>query len=193
MNLPVAELRRALETSAAKHLAELRRLVEIPSVSAQGQGIDECAKAVGDLLEERGLRVEIRPTPGNPVVCAWGGASQGPTLLFYEHYDVQPPEPLELWTVPPFELTERDGKYFGRGSADTKGHILCRLAGIDAAREVFGAHPVRYIFMVEGEEEIGSPNSNASSRSMPTISARTGVCGSSVVSTRRARRVSPSA
>jgi acetylornithine deacetylase/succinyl-diaminopimelate desuccinylase-like protein len=158
MELPVEDLRTALESATTKHLEELRRLVEIPSVSAQGQGIDECAKAVASLLEERGFRVEIRPTPGNPVVCAWGGAADGPTLLFYEHYDVQPPEPLELWSVPPFEVTEKDGKYFGRGTADTKGHILCRLAGVDAAREVFGADPIRYVFMIEGEEEIGSPN-----------------------------------
>jgi acetylornithine deacetylase/succinyl-diaminopimelate desuccinylase-like protein len=165
-DLPVDELRpalaAALTASAGKHLDELRRLVEMPSISAQGQGIDECAKTVASLLAERGFDVEIRPTEGNPVVCAWGGASQGaPTLLFYEHYDVQPPEPLDLWTVPPFELTERDGKYFGRGSADTKGHIMCRIAAIDAVREVLGSDPVRYVFLVEGEEEIGSPNLEA--------------------------------
>src|SRR5687768_15214042 len=97
-------LRRALAASAATHLAELRRLVHIPSVSAEKRGIDDAAKAVASLLEQRGLRTEIRPTPGNPVVCAWGGASDGPTLLFYEHYDVQPPDPLDGWTVPPFEV-----------------------------------------------------------------------------------------
>ena len=161
-DLRTGELKAALDRSAAKHLDELRRLVEIPSISAQGQGIDECAKTVASMLAERGLDVEIRATAGNPVVCAWGGAPAGsPTLLFYEHYDVQPPEPLELWNVPPFELTERDGKLFGRGSADTKGHIMCRIAAIDAAREVFGTDPVRYVFLVEGEEEIGSPNLEA--------------------------------
>src|SRR5207302_4990613 len=129
-----------------------------PSISAQDSRIDEAAKAVSELCEARGLRTEIRPTAGNPVVCAWGGATDGPTLLFYEHYDVQPPEPLEEWTHPPFEVTEDDGKYFGRGVADTKGHIMLRLAAIDAVREVYGADPVRYVFCVEGEEEIGSPN-----------------------------------
>lgn len=151
-------LRDALARLAPKHLEELRRLVEIPSVSTEGRGIDECAKAVASLLEERGLRTEIRPTPGNPVVCAWGGKPDGPTLLFYVHYDVQPVEPLEEWTTPPFEVTERDGKLFGRGVADTKGHIMCRLAAIDAVREVLGSDPIRYAFMIEGEEEIGSPN-----------------------------------
>lgn len=157
----VNELRAALASSASKHLAELRRLVEVPSVSAHGEGIDEAAKVTALLLEERGLRTEIRPTAGHPVVCAWGGAEDGATLLFYEHYDVQPPEPLDEWTFPPFEVTESDGKLYGRGTSDTKGHILCRIAAIDAVREVFGSDPVRYVFMIEGEEEIGSPNLEA--------------------------------
>lgn len=157
-DLPVAELRDALSASASKHLTELRRLVEIPSVSAEGRGIDDAAKTVGALLAERGLDVEIRPTDGNPVVCAWGGAARGPTLLFYEHYDVQPPDPLDGWTHPAFEVTEADGRYFGRGVADTKGHIMCRIAAIDAVRQVYGTDPIRYAFLVEGEEEIGSPN-----------------------------------
>ncbi len=154
----LADIQSALAASAAKHLDELRRLVEIPSVSAEGNGIEEAAKVTAQLLEERGLRTELRPTAGNPVVCAWGGAPDGPAILFYEHYDVQPPDPLDEWTVPPFEVTEKDGKLFGRGTSDTKGHILCRVAAIDAVREVFGTDPVRYMFMVEGEEEIGSPN-----------------------------------
>lgn len=157
----VEDLRTALRSSATKHQDELRRLVEIPSVSAAGDGIDEAAKTTAQLLEARGLRTEIRPTPGNPVVCAWGGASEGPTVLFYEHYDVQPPDPLDEWTVEPFKVTESDGKLFGRGTSDTKGHIMCRVAAIDAVREVFGADPVQYVFMIEGEEEIGSPNLEA--------------------------------
>lgn len=157
----IEELRAALSASAARHLEELRTLVEIPSISAQSSGIDEAAAATAALLEARGFRAEIRPTAGNPVVCAWGGAESGPTLLFYEHYDVQPPEPLEEWTHPPFALTEDDGKLFGRGVLDTKGHIICRLAAVDAVREVFGADPIRYVFLVEGEEEIGSPNLEA--------------------------------
>lgn len=162
-DLRADELREALESASSKHLDELRSLVEIPSVSAQGTGIEDCAKAVASLLEERGLRVEIRPTAGNPIVCAWGGATDvpAPTLLFYEHYDVQPPDPIDGWTAPPFEVTERDGRYFGRGVADTKGHIMCRVAAVDAVREVFGTDPIRYVFLIEGEEEIGSPSLEA--------------------------------
>jgi acetylornithine deacetylase/succinyl-diaminopimelate desuccinylase-like protein len=158
------ELREALGSLKDRHLAELRGLVEIPSVSAEGRSIDQAAKAVSDLCESRGLRTEIRPTAGNPVVCAWGGdeSDQGrPTLLFYEHYDVQPADPLDEWTSEPFAVTERDGKLFGRGTADTKGHIICRLAAIDAVRQTFGSDPIRYAFLIEGEEEIGSPNLEA--------------------------------
>ena len=156
--MSAGDLRASLERLRRKHLEELRALVEIPSVSTEGRGIDEAAKAVTELCEARGLRTEIRPTPGHPVVCAWGGAPDGPALLFYEHYDVQPADPLEEWTHPPFAVTEDNGKLFGRGVADTKGHIMLRLAAIDAVREVFGGDPIRYVFCVEGEEEIGSPN-----------------------------------
>lgn len=154
------DLAAALTARSGAHMTELGRLVEIESVSAEGRGIEEAAKATAELCEARGLRTEIRPTAGHPVVCAWGGAedTSAPTLLFYEHYDVQPADPLDEWTVTPFAITERDGKLYGRGTADTKGHILCRLAAVDAAREVFGADPIRYAFMIEGEEEIGSPN-----------------------------------
>jgi acetylornithine deacetylase/succinyl-diaminopimelate desuccinylase-like protein len=164
-------LREALQTAASRHRAELARLVEIPSVSAAGQGITEAADAVAELLAARTLDVDVHGSYGHPVVVASGGVTEGPTLLFYEHYDVQPPEPLEEWTVPPFELTEREGRLYGRGVADTKGHLICRLAAIDAVREVLGADPVRYVFVVEGEEEIGSPNLERFVASLPALEA----------------------
>ncbi|HVL80245.1 MAG TPA: M20/M25/M40 family metallo-hydrolase, partial [Actinomycetota bacterium] len=154
-------LRDALARMRPRHLEDLRRLISVPSVSAQGTGIDEAVEVVVDLLRERGLTAEVHPTPGFPIVTAHGGAADAPTLLFYEHYDVQPPEPIDAWTSPPFELTERDGKLFGRGVADTKGHLVCRLAAIDAAREIHGDDRIGYRFVVEGEEEIGSPNLDA--------------------------------
>ncbi len=159
--LDVEAYRRALAGLAGRHREELARLVRIPSISAQDTGIPEAADAVVELLEARGMRATIHATPGHPVVTASGGATDAPRLLFYEHYDVQPPEPLEAWSVPPFEVTERDGCLYGRGVADTKAHLICRLAAIDAAREVLGGDPVGYVFLVEGEEEIGSPNLEA--------------------------------
>ena len=152
------DLRAALERSAQRHLEELRRLVRVPSVSAKSQAIDEAVEVCVELLEARGLDVRVHTTPGHPIVTASGGAQDAPTLLFYEHYDVQPVEPLDLWTVEPFDVTERDGCLYGRGTADTKGHIILRLAAIDACREVFGTDPIGYRFVIEGEEEIGSPN-----------------------------------
>jgi acetylornithine deacetylase/succinyl-diaminopimelate desuccinylase-like protein len=87
-----------------------------------------------------------------------GGTNRSRTLLFYNHYDVQPPEPLELWESPPFKLTERDGAVFARGSKDDKGELVCRLAALDAVRAVTGSYPCDITWLVEGEEEIGSPH-----------------------------------
>jgi acetylornithine deacetylase/succinyl-diaminopimelate desuccinylase-like protein len=98
------------------------------------------------------------PTRGFPVVFAERAGSSDRTLLFYNHYDVQPPDPLELWNSPPFEPIIRDGKMFARGVSDDKGHILCRLAAIDALLELEGELPCNVKFIIEGEEEIGSPN-----------------------------------
>ena len=98
-------------------------------------------------------------TPGQPVVVGKATGQSPHTFLFYNHYDVQPPEPLELWTTPPFEPTIRDGKIFARGVNDDKGEIIARLAAIDAVREAHGGElPCSMVFVVEGEEEVSSPN-----------------------------------
>jgi len=139
-------------------LAELARLCSQPSISASGQGIQECASLVGDMLKARGFLVRTMKTGGNPVVYAerTGGAAR--TLLFYNHYDVQPPEPLDLWESPPFEPAVRDGKMYARGVSDDKGHIVCRLAAIDALLEADGELPCNVKFVIEGEEETSSAN-----------------------------------
>src|SRR3989304_10028904 len=109
-------------------IAELSRLCAQPSVSAQGLGIKECAALVAEMLKKRGFAVEVIATEGHPVVYAEAEGATDKTLLFYNHYDVQPPEPLELWTTPPFEPPGRGGKLYARGGSDDKGHIQCRLA-----------------------------------------------------------------
>ncbi len=139
-------------------IAELARLCAQPSVSAQGLGTQECAVLVAERLRARGFQAEIIPTPGQPIVYAEADGKSERTLLFYNHYDVQPPEPLELWDSPPFELTRREGKLFARGASDDKGHILCRLAAIDAVKAVHGELPCRIKFVIEGEEETSSTN-----------------------------------
>src|SRR5215470_5502481 len=101
-------------------LKELAQLCAQPSISAQGKGIKECAELVAAMLRRRGFAVEVMPTTGNPVVFAEAPGTSDKTLLFYNHYDVQPPEPLELWDTPAFEPALRDGKMYARGVSDDK-------------------------------------------------------------------------
>ncbi len=139
-------------------LAELGRLVAQPSVSAQKLGLDECAALVANMLRQRGFTAQIHPTPGSPVVTAERKGKSDKTLLIYNHYDVQPPEPLELWETPPFEPSLRDGKMYGRGISDDKGHIVSRLFAIDALLDAEGELPCNVKFIIEGEEETASVN-----------------------------------
>jgi acetylornithine deacetylase/succinyl-diaminopimelate desuccinylase-like protein len=145
-----------LESHMKESLAELSRLCAQPSISAQNLGLAECANLVAEMLARRGFEVEILPTAGAPAVYARRKGRSSKTLLFYNHYDVQPPEPLELWESPPFEPTLRDGKLFARGVSDDKGHITSRLMAIDALLAHAGELPCNVKFIIEGEEEAGS-------------------------------------
>lgn len=157
MATKVAALDQYVEQRLQESMKELARLCNQPSISAQGQGIHECADLVADMLQARGFAVQVMETRGHPVVFGECGTGNR-TLLLYNHYDVQPPEPLELWESPPFKAVQRDGKLFARGAVDDKGHIVSRLAAFDAFRTVYGALPYRIKFLLEGEEEIGSPS-----------------------------------
>ena len=139
-------------------LHDLSVLCHQPSVAAQHYGIQECAELLASQLRERGFSVRILPSGGSPVVVADAPGRSSKTMLLYNHYDVQPAEPLDLWTTPPFEPDIRDGKFFARGSGDDKGHIFCRLAALDAFKAVTGEYPCHIRFIIEGEEEIGSPH-----------------------------------
>lgn len=146
----------SIRSRLEESLAELARLCAQPSVSADGRGIRECAAIVAELLRKRGFSVEIFETGGWPMVFADRKGRSDRTLLFYNHYDVQPPEPLELWETPPFEPSIRDGKMYARGVSDDKGHIECRLAALDALLDTEGDLPCRIKFILEGEEETSS-------------------------------------
>jgi len=156
---------RWLETNLDRSLDELGRLVAQPSVVAQGLGIQPCADLVASMLRARGFTTEVLPTGGSPVVVAERGGRSQRTLVIYNHYDVQPPEPLDLWTSHPFEATLRDGKLYGRGVSDDKGHLVARLHAIDALLAAGDELPCRIKFVVEGEEEVGSVH-------MPSFLAR---------------------
>lgn len=144
------------------HIALLDRLVRHPSVAAQGRGIPETVAEVAALFHEAGAAVEVvhLPDAAPAVLAAFDGRGDR-TVLFYNHYDVQPAEPLNEWSVPPFEVTARNGRLYGRGTSDNKGDLVSRLAALRALRETVGGLPCRVLFLVEGEEEVGSAHFGA--------------------------------
>ncbi len=142
---------------------ELFEFLRIPSVSARPEHRGDtraAAEWLRDRLARAGLETDILETEGHPVVLGeWRGAGpEAPTLLIYGHYDVQPAEPLELWTSPPFEPTVRDGRIYARGVADDKGQVFLHLAALEHLLATAGTLPVNVVVLVEGEEEIGSPH-----------------------------------
>ena len=165
------EQRRMMEMSLEKVYAyidshtdvfveSLVKLVKQPSVSAKGEGIQECAELVEKMMLETGLSTKtLYEEKGNPVVYGEIKPQKSDrTLLFYDHYDVQPAEPLEKWMCKPFSGKIINGKIYGRGASDNKGNFVSRLKAIQALLEVTGNVPVNIKFFVEGEEEIGSPH-----------------------------------
>jgi acetylornithine deacetylase/succinyl-diaminopimelate desuccinylase-like protein len=149
-----------IDTHTEEFVQDLVRLVKQPSVSAKGEGIEECAKLVERLLSEIGFSTKIlKSEKGNPVIYGEKLSSKpAKTLLFYNHYDVQPPEPLEEWKYEPFSGKIADEKIYGRGASDNKGNIISRLKAVQAFLEIEGDVPVNIKFFIEGEEEIGSPH-----------------------------------
>ena len=148
--------------SAQSNLDELFTLLRFPSVStasAHKQDVRDCADWLHSRLGAAGLTAKIHETPGHPVVTAKNEHKPGrPTVLLYGHYDVQPEDPVDLWTSPPFQPEVRDGIIYGRGSADNKGQHFAHLLGTAAEIEENGDLPVNITYLIEGEEEIGSPN-----------------------------------
>jgi acetylornithine deacetylase/succinyl-diaminopimelate desuccinylase-like protein len=150
-----------IETRRDQHLAELCEFLRIPSVSAKSEhkpDIERAARWVADKLKSAGFKtVQIVPTSLHPLVYAESLEAPGqPTILFYGHYDVQPAEPLELWTSPAFEPSVRAGNLFGRGTADDKGQVHIHLKAFESLRDVNGKLPINVKVLIEGEEEVGS-------------------------------------
>jgi len=136
-------------------IERLQWLCRQPSIAAQNIGIQETARMVAQLMEQVGVKTELYATDGAPVV--YGVVGVGPrTLLIYNHYDVQPPEPLGEWQSPPFAAEIRDGKLYARGVADNKGNLVARLSAVEAWLQTRGALPLTVKFVVEGEEETSS-------------------------------------
>lgn len=161
----IAEMDAYIANHRQNALEDLALLCAFPSVSAKKQALEPCAEFVCSLYEKAGLAARLIPIPDAPPI-AYGEYrspnANAPTVLFYNHYDVQPAEPLELWESDPFTLSFRDGKAFARGVADDKGHIISRLLSLNAIRAVNGGDlPFHVKFVSEGEEEVGSPHISA--------------------------------
>lgn len=146
-----------------RHLDELREFVAIPSVSALPAHRADVARAaewVAGQLRSAGIStVRIYDTPGHPIIYAeWLGRPGAPTILVYGHYDVQPPDPLDQWQSPPFVADIRDGRMYARGVSDDKGPTFIALKAAEAFMALEQALPLNVKFLLEGEEEVGSPN-----------------------------------
>jgi acetylornithine deacetylase/succinyl-diaminopimelate desuccinylase-like protein len=157
---------RYIESNKSRYLDELKELISIPSISTNPENkpdVLRCSEWISAHLRKIGMQnIQIFPTKGHPIVYADSLFAPGkPTVLLYGHYDVQPVDPLELWTSPPFELTERGGNLYARGSADDKGQVFIHLKSIEAYLENEGSLPINLKMIIEGEEEIGSENLDA--------------------------------
>ena len=147
------------------HLADLVEFLKFPSVSTESAHVGDvraCGEWIVEKMRSIGLTAELHETPRHPVVVGRNEHKEGrPTVMIYGHYDVQPVDPIELWDSPPFEPRIEDGKIFARGATDNKGQILSHILGVGEAIAEHGDVPVNLIMLVEGEEEIGSPNLEA--------------------------------
>jgi acetylornithine deacetylase/succinyl-diaminopimelate desuccinylase-like protein len=148
-----------IETHRDSFIERVMDYVRHPSISASNEGIEEAADILVAMLNRLGMQTETIATRNHPMVIGRMEKQPGkPTVLLYGHYDVQPPEPLELWQSPPFEPEIRDGRIYARGIGDNKGQHFAQLLAIESYLQVAGELPCNLIFLLEGEEEIGSPH-----------------------------------
>jgi len=141
-------------------ISDLQTLIRQPSVSAKNEGIEECAKLVKKILKKSGISSEILRLKNGIAPIVYGEVkskkNNSRTLLFYNHYDVQPAEPFELWDDPPFSGKLKGNKIFGRGSSDDKGELITRIKAVESYLQTTGDVPCNIKFVIEGEEETGS-------------------------------------
>lgn len=157
-----ARVEQYLEDNAGRFVEELTEFLRIPSISADPECRPQMRHGAEFVLRQlagAGLEAETIETEGHPIVYGeWQGAPGAPTALVYGHYDVQPPDPLEEWTTPPFEPDIRDDHIYARGATDDKGQLLTHIKAVEAWMKTEGRLPVNVKFVIEGEEEVGSNN-----------------------------------
>jgi acetylornithine deacetylase/succinyl-diaminopimelate desuccinylase-like protein len=157
--LSQAEMANFVEQNLDKSLDNLFQLIKLPTVTAKGGDFSEPALSeLERIFTQLGFSIQIHETKGQPIFTAELNNNCKNTLMFYDHYDVQPAEPLDLWNSPPFEPEVRDGRIWGRGAADNKGEIIVRASAINMLQELRGNIPINIRFIIEGEEETSSPN-----------------------------------
>lgn len=159
----VNEVINYIDSNKERYIEELKDFLRIPSISTSAENnkdMQRGAQFVADKLKDAGLsRVEIFQTEGHPLVYGeWLGAPGKPTVLIYGHYDVQPVDPIELWSSPPFEPTIVGDNIYARGATDDKGQVYIHIKSVEAMFKVRGSLPLNVKFIIEGEEEIGSGN-----------------------------------
>ena len=147
-----------VQANQERFLGELQEFCRKPSIIAQGIGIEETAEWVCDRLRRAGFESRVVAVEGGAPVVYGEIGSGDKTLMMYNHYDVQPPEPLELWDSGPFDAEIREGRVWARGVSDNKGPLMARVQAIEAYQQAVGELPIRIKWVIEGEEEIGSPN-----------------------------------
>jgi acetylornithine deacetylase/succinyl-diaminopimelate desuccinylase-like protein len=148
-----------IEHNRAVFLERLFDYLRQPSISAYGEGMGETADILLAWMQELGMEARLMPTAGWPMIVGHRSDDPDkPTVLFYGHYDVQPPDPLDAWVSPPFEPTIREGRIYARGAGDNKGQHFANLLGIETLLACFDWLPCNVIVLLEGEEEVGSPH-----------------------------------
>ncbi|MGD8902046.1 MAG: M20/M25/M40 family metallo-hydrolase [Anaerolineae bacterium] len=158
-----------VDTNRDRFLAELCEACAQPSIAAQGIGLEETASIVEQRLASLGAHVQRFEIDGSPPLLYAELGSGEKTMLVYNHYDVQPPDPLDEWESSPFEPEVRDGRLYARGVADDKGDLFCRLQAIEAYQATVGPVPLRIKFVIEGEEEVGSPHLDTFAEAHPQL------------------------
>lgn len=155
----LSEVYRYVDRNSEQLLQDLCELLAQPSISTQNVGMEECANKLATMMRDSGIEAEILQTEGYPVVYGYVHSGDGlPTLAIYGHYDVQPPDPLELWKTPPFQPTRIGDHIYARAATDDKGNLVATFKAVQALCSTMGRLPVNLKFFYEGEEEIGSPN-----------------------------------
>jgi len=147
-----------IDSNAEDFLEALRCFCQQPSISSEAVGIREMAQLLKEEMERIGIKTTVHETAGNPIVTGVIQGQTDRTLMFYNHYDVQPPDPIEKWDSPPFAAEVRDGRLWARGATDNKGNLLSRLKAVESILKVKGRLPITVKFLCDGEEEIGSPS-----------------------------------